>query len=169
MNICESIKTFDINNICYLDPIKNTVIDNSNFIRILYSNDLFALNGIYIIFKFKNIQKLFQNNKVKTCFDMNNTINLNNINFIKKLEQDLLKNCIIKNKKPFTKLKDQINQGYLKNTNCIYVENKNDIINNMEENFILKISGIWESELEYGLTYKIIDTQDSLTIGCKEF
>ena len=79
------------------------------------------------------------------------------------------KNCIIKNKKPFTKLKDQINQGYLKNTNCIYVENKNDIINNMEENFILKISGIWESELEYGLTYKIIDTQDSLTVGCKEF
>ena len=31
MNICESIKTFDINNIFYLDPIKNTVIDNSNF------------------------------------------------------------------------------------------------------------------------------------------
>lgn len=169
MNICESINSFNINNIYYLDAIKNTVIDNSNFIRILYSNEFFLLNGIYIIFKFKNLQKICQNNKIKTCFDTNNSHNLNNINFIKKLEQDLLKNCIIKNKKPFTKLKDQIIQGSLKNTNCIYVENKNEILNKIEESYILKISGIWESELEYGLTYKILDIQDSLTISSKEF
>lgn len=169
MNICESIKTFDINNIFYLDPIKNTVIDNSNFIRILYSNQSFSLNGIYIVLKFKNIQKIFQNNKVKILFDLNNSNNLTNINFIKKLEHDLLKNCIINNKKPYTKLRDQINQGCLKNSINVYIDNKNEVIINSEEDYILKISGIWESEIEYGLTYKILDTQNLLSIGSKKF
>ena len=168
MNISETIKTFNINNIFYLDPIKNTVIENSNFIRILYSNELFSLNGIYIIFNFKNIQKIIQNNKIKTTFDLNNSYNLQNINFIKKLEDDLLNNNTIKNKKPYFKLKDQIIQGNLKNTNNNYIENKNLHYKNNEEDFILKISGIWESEMEYGLTYKILETKKFLPICSEE-
>ena len=42
MNITENINNYSINNIFYLDPIKNTVLENSNFIRILYSNNLFV-------------------------------------------------------------------------------------------------------------------------------
>ena len=34
MNIAINITEFNINNIYYLDAIKNTVIENSNFIRI---------------------------------------------------------------------------------------------------------------------------------------
>ena len=52
MNICETIDNFDINQIFYLDPIKNTVIDNSNFIRILYSTELLTLNGLYLLLNF---------------------------------------------------------------------------------------------------------------------
>ena len=131
-------------------------------------DELFSLNGIYIIFNFKNIQKIIQNNKIKTTFDLNNSYNLQNINFIKKLEDDLLNNNTIKNKKPYFKLKDQIIQGNLKNTNNNYIENKNLHYKNNEEDFILKISGIWESEMEYGLTYKILETKKFLPICSEE-
>ena len=83
MNIAINISEFNINNIYYLDAIKNTVIENSNFIRILYSNNLLSLNGIYILLNFKNIYTITNNNKIRYCFDLNNEDNLFIVNFIK--------------------------------------------------------------------------------------
>ena len=43
-----SLDEFSGNNVFYSDKIKNTVIENSNFIRILYSNSYFILNVNYL-------------------------------------------------------------------------------------------------------------------------
>tara|TARA_B100001093_G_C26723803_1_gene969008 strand:+ start:111 stop:581 length:471 start_codon:yes stop_codon:yes gene_type:complete len=153
MNICETIDNFDINKIFYLDPIKNTVIDNSNFIRILYSNDLLTLNGVYILLDFKNTNIINYNNRIKYCIDVN--INSEIINFIKNLEKNILDNSIIKDKNQLNKLGDLLGNGYIKNINLPFYDTKLTNYNNNK--FILKISGIWESEIEYGLTYKILD------------
>ena len=51
MNLAIDLKDFDINSVFFQKPITNTVIDNSDFIRILYSNELMILNGIYIKIK----------------------------------------------------------------------------------------------------------------------
>ena len=48
MNIVTDINTFDSNNVYFLDSVKNTIMSDSNFIRIIYSNDLFMLNGIFL-------------------------------------------------------------------------------------------------------------------------
>ena len=48
MNINVPIDKFDINNIFYSEKIKNTVMPDSYFIRIIYSNSLFTLNGVYL-------------------------------------------------------------------------------------------------------------------------
>jgi hypothetical protein len=152
MNICETIENFDINNLYYLDPIKNTVIDNSNFIRILYSNKLFTLNGIYIYLDFTNITFINNNNRGKYSIDLNNNSNNKIILFIKNLEENILNNSIIKNKIQSKKLTELLSSGYIKNINNTF-----NIKNNNNNNFILKISGIWESDFEYGLTYKILD------------
>jgi len=151
MNICETIENFDINNLYYLDPIKNTVIDNSNFIRILYSNKLFTLNGIYIYLDFTNITFINNNNRGKYSIDLNNNSNNKIILFIKNLEENILNNSIIKNKIQSKKLTELLSSGYIKNINNTFN------IKNNNNNFILKISGIWESDFEYGLTYKILD------------
>ena len=151
MNICETIENFDINNLYYLDPIKNTVIDNSNFIRILYSNKLLTLNGIYIYLDFSNITLINNNNnRGKYSIDLNNISNNKIILFIKNLEENILNNSIIKNKIQSKKLTELLSNGYIKNINNTF-----NIKNNSK--FILKISGIWESDFEYGLTYKILD------------
>ena len=152
MNICENINSFNINYIFYLDPIKNTVIENSNFIRILYSNDILTLNGIYILLDFIDIIRVTHNNRIKYSLniDTNNKI----INFIKNLEKQILDNCNIKNKNQSTKLGELLANGYIKNINIPFYQSEN---NDLHNQFILKISGIWESEIEYGLTYKILD------------
>lgn len=149
MNICETIENFNINQIFYLDPIKNTVIDNSNFIRILYSNNILTLNGVYILLDFKNLSSINNNNRVKYNIDISSNKEI--IDFIKNLEKSILDNSFIYNKNQCNKLTDQLSNGYIKNINNTFYEPKNN------NKFILKISGIWESDIEYGLTYKILD------------
>ena len=82
MNIIETIDNFKFSNTFYLFPIKNTVILDSNFIRILYSNNLFTLNGVYISICLENITS--NDNKLKYCFDKE--INKKTTEFIKNLE-----------------------------------------------------------------------------------
>ena len=48
MNIYLNIENFNINNIYYHEPINNTVINDSFFIKIIYSNHLFITNGLHI-------------------------------------------------------------------------------------------------------------------------
>jgi hypothetical protein len=149
MNIANKLEDFELNMVYYLNPIKNTVIDNSSFIRIIYSNNLFILNGIYLVIDFNNIYLENHNNKIKYCFNPENNMDI--LNTIKNLENSLLKKVNIKNKNISTKILDQLRSGFIKICN----EYK-DIFT---KKFILKISGIWESQYEYGLTYKFIDTE----------
>ena len=143
--------TFNINDIydSYIilcDPIKNTVIENSKFIRIIYSDKLVTTNGIYIIIPFQDIRidNNF-NNKYKCSFDIEkNKQLLKQINDIEKLI--LNKVVLSKNKAKTYKLSENIYNGNIK------VFNETDNISNI----ILKISGIWEDNYSYGLTYKFI-------------
>ena len=48
MYIVLKLEEFDINNIFFLERVKNTVMDNSNFSRVIYSNNIFTLNGIFV-------------------------------------------------------------------------------------------------------------------------
>jgi len=151
MNIAVPINDFNINNLFFQDTIKNTIMDNSHFARVVYSNDFFIGSGICIDFDIPllNIDKSF--NKFKCMFD--NQINYNLIQTINKIENEIMSKCNIKNKVPKFRISEQLKNGYIKVA----------IINNIEigtylQNikFIIKISGIWSNELEYGLTYKFI-------------
>ena len=50
MNIVKRLDQYDENNLFFCDPIKNNVMNEGKFMRILYSNDLFVLNGVYLVF-----------------------------------------------------------------------------------------------------------------------
>lgn len=126
----------DINNINYYNIfISESNKNNNNFIKIFYSNKYFFLNSIYVKLNLTNLR--INNNKI--FFD-----NLENLQKIKNLEQFILNNINIK-KKPIYKLSNLLDNKFLK-----YGEN----INNHN---ILKISGIWETNDNYGITFKVID------------
>jgi len=149
MNIIKNIEQFNINNIFFCDPIKNNIMADSNFIRILYSSDLFVMNGIYLSISFQNmyIEKYY--NKYKCSFDTN--VHKVLIENLKKIEESIIVLLPIKHKTPDYKLYDQ-----LKNGNIRIFSEDNEKINNV---FLLKISGIWETDTTYGITYKFINIE----------
>ena len=147
MNIVLDINEFDINNVFFQKPITNTVIDNSDFIRILYSTDLMTLNGIYIKIKLniKNVEMYY--NKYKCIFNTNeNDTIINNLHIIENYILQRYK-C---NKNKKNKIYEQLTNCYVK----IFTENNIFTSDNMPNDFTLKISGIWETDTEYGITYK---------------
>jgi translation elongation factor EF-G len=112
MNIAVPINDFNINNVFFQDSIKNTIMDNSQFARVVYSNDFFIGNGIFIDFNIPilNIDKSF--NKYKCIFD--NQVNYNLIQMITKIEYELMSKCNIKDKIPMFRISEQLKNGYIK-------------------------------------------------------
>tara|TARA_B100001093_G_scaffold519067_1_gene606295 strand:- start:3245 stop:3649 length:405 start_codon:yes stop_codon:yes gene_type:complete len=131
MNLVININEPIFNNIYFNDPIKNTVMNDSNFIRILYSNSYFVLNGIYI-----------KINLIKNNEEFNNNIIIS----IDKLERHIL-NLYNNKKNHLLKLKEQINY---------FIDKLNNSKNINNISYMLKISGIWETDLSIGITFKFI-------------
>lgn len=129
MNLTLDFNNIEYHNIYFHEAIKNTVITDSNFIRLLYSDKYFVLNGLYINLDIKYIN------------------NAKNIMLLTRLEKELL-DLYNSNTKHNYKLKDQYLNFFDK-----YQSNNN--LNN-SPNIILKISGIWENNTGIGITNKFI-------------
>jgi hypothetical protein len=151
MNIAVPINEFNINNVFFQDSIKNTIMDNSQFSRLVYSSEFFAGSGICIDFNIpiSNIDKSF--NKYKCIFDNQNNYNL--IKTITKIENEILSKCNFTDKIPMFRISEQLKNGYIK----VAIINNVNIVSYLQNlRFIIKISGLWSNEMEYGLTYKFI-------------
>jgi hypothetical protein len=131
------------------DPIKNNIIPDGNFFRIIYSTHDVTLNGIYLEIELKNVQCEKHYNKYKYSFNVNENSNI--IDKIKNIEESLL-NKIKFNKKPCFKIYEQFINGNIK----LFVECQS----NKKIRVVLKMSGIWENEHNYGLTYKFINIHE---------
>jgi len=145
MNIVKTLNQYDERCIYFCDPIKNNIMSDGNFIRILYSTSTFVLNGIYLLINLNDIYFEKYYNKYKCSFNVQ--IHKDLIESIKVIEDNLLKKINIKNKYPQNKIYEQLRNGHIK----IFSDM------NSKQNttfFLLKISGIWETDLHYGLTYK---------------
>jgi len=145
MNLVKTINQYDNKNLFFCEPIKNNIMNEGNFIRILYSTPNIVLNGIYILVDLYDITCEKYYNKYKCCFNVLNHKDI--IDNLKIIEEEILKKYKT-NKTPLFKIYEQIKTGYIK----IF----SDVGNTQQCSFILKISGIWEIQQNYGLTYKFI-------------
>ncbi len=48
-NMLLNIDDFNKNNIIFNEPIKNSIIINSNFIKIVYADEIIVFNGIFLV------------------------------------------------------------------------------------------------------------------------
>ncbi len=162
--ITETIDSFNFNYITICDAIKNSIVIYNNFYKLLYSNNYLTFNGVFIFFNL-NYNYII---KDKIFFDLStNAYIVNKINII---EENILNQLSIKKEKQL-KLKEFMNNGIIKFSYSDYdnINNTNLKINNLKnnsnvENFILKISGIWENKDNIGITFKIINVKKSITI-----
>jgi len=147
MNLVVNINQLNYKHIFLQETIKNTVMENSDFIRIIYSTESFMINGLYIKIRLNtsSIEKYF--NKYKCMFDITNNKNIIN-------ELIVIEKCILllvnNNKVPQYRIKDQLMAGFIK----MFISHNHDPTN---KDFIVKISGIWETSTEYGLTFKFFE------------
>ena len=176
----EDLENIDYNNIIICDPIKNSIIDYSSFYKIIYSNGYISYNGVFTIFKVNNLiinkDKVFFNNDNDNNNNNNNNDENNYVfNKLKHIEEHITKLCSkSKIKKINYKLKDFLNNNYFKyvnnddmnkfnNFNNLKLLSNSNIISNSDYHyFILKISGLWETRENIGITFKIIQINNYL-------
>lgn len=128
MNILLDLKQVNNDFIFFNDPIKNSIIENGTFTRIIYSDSLMALNSLYISF---DMSDLSQREMIETLVE---------------LEKMILFKIDISNKNCQYKIKDYL-RHLSSRTSDEFKLNK----------YILKISGIWETNIEYGITFKFLE------------
>ena len=139
---------FDDRNIILSDKTKNNVLQKGDFYRIYYSDSLLSLNGIYLHFNITDVSIEPYFNKVKCNFKRKNNKqiieNLNNIEKKILLSLDTQKN-------PVYRIEEQLAQNFLK----IYTETQiQKVFKKKNIEILLKISGIWTNEYEYGITFR---------------
>lgn len=145
MNLVKKINQYNNNNLFFCEPIKNNIMNDGNFIRILYSNENIVLNGIYLLIDIYDIVCEKYYNKYKCSFNIFNNKDI--IDNLKLIEEEILKKYKT-TKTPSYKIYEQVKCGYIKIFSDIGIK--------QSYSFILKISGIWETQQNYGLTYKFI-------------
>ena len=149
MNIVCTPDEFDLSAITILKRIPNTVIDNSFFRRIVYSTADLSLNGIYILMPLKIAASEQYYNKARLSYGV--TENTEIVQKICSIESTLLE--AVKpspNALPIPKLREQLLSGNIR----IFATGSQPLT---DSHIVLKISGIWETDAHYGVTFKFLE------------
>jgi len=130
MNILVNLKQINTDYIFFGETIKNSIIENGKFTRLIYSDADMCLNGLHIYFDSNLINQ-------REIMDM-----------LIELEKIILFKIDILNKTAQYKIKDYLK--WMNTKNCEdYKINK----------YVLKISGIWETNEDYGITFKFLSNK----------
>jgi hypothetical protein len=130
--------------IYFNEPIQNNIINESRYIRILYSTPSIVFNGIHVLINL-NIDTI-ERQYNKNILYYNIEKNTQPINSIKKIEKIILKKYN-SSKTPSYNLSELLDGGVIRLFTDL-TEKKKVV------NIILKISGLWEDDETYGVTYK---------------
>jgi hypothetical protein len=153
MQLVQSLEQFSDSSIYLCPPRKNTILDNGSFIRFIQSTELCIFNSISIQVVMLHVTFEQYFNKKKCTF--NPLDNDDNIQQLIRIEEQLLKHANITNKEPVYTLKTQLEKSFIKkcylNCNSKQLHKTYDTID-----IIFKVSGIWEDDTHYGLTFRFI-------------
>jgi len=145
------INNFNKNNLFLSEKQKNNILQGSDFYRLFYSDCDITLNGVYLNYEIVNIniQKYF--NKIKCIFDEteNKKTVLNIINIEKNI-LNLFKPIL--NRNPIFTIEEQLKQNFIK----IFTEKNTNYGKYEKINILLKISGIWVDNENFGLTFRFL-------------
>lgn len=154
MSVILATETFNPDNIYYVQNVKNNVKQNSYFSRIIYSTEHFSLKNIYFsinlinpTFKEQYLKTIIYFNEKECCLDK-----------IYKIEREFLQKYI--EYKTFNKSDEKLIPNYSIYNQCksnsikVFKDSTNYNENNID--ILIKISGIWQTDNNVGITYKFI-------------
>jgi hypothetical protein len=151
--ICEPLESINYESIIINEAVKNSVLQYNNFYKLIYSTNIVVLTSIFIIFELTHVS--IENDSIS--FNKNNH-NFEVFNKLIALEEYLLK--LLNSHKTklykFKEIYDNKTFRFVFNEFNEILENNVNTINTKNNNFVLKISGLWESKESVGLTFKFI-------------
>jgi len=136
------LSIFNINQVIFKEQSSNKILPNSTFCKVMYSTQDCHITSIPL---YITLHEQANHTKYKYFIDKEKSKQV--ITQIKNIEEKLLDkyNYTMHNKIPIYKLTNQILKGMIKLQDDYKKTN----------HFIIKIIGIWETQFEYGITYKI--------------
>lgn len=152
MNVNINTTQFITHNVSWLDT-KTNIIMEGNFTKICYITPEVTMNGLYIKFPIDVSTLEIMDDRTQMKFNPYSNTNINIVKEFARIEYKLLDNYIQTKQKSLKKiilLSKQLYSGFMK----IYKENNQKFKPN-NNSFYVKISGIWETCDECGLTYKL--------------
>jgi hypothetical protein len=153
MNIVFDYEDFRSDNLFFLERKRNVVIDGF-FSKIIYSDQFFTMNGIFFAIPLQ-MQKTCAKDAKYINFYPHDIKNIYNITKLSEIEHAIInyykKTQGIMEKRNSLVLTNQLYNGFFK----IYKENS--FSSGTTKKYMLKISGLWESGDEVGITYKFME------------
>lgn len=159
MIITIDLQRFILSNLFFLDMKRNIIMDG-NFTKLIYSNECFTMNGLYVLFPIEiGTERGINRNQIK--FNPYSPFNQTTIQDFSKLEMKILeyykqsKQC---NRKLSILLSRQMHSGCMKTHKENY-----DVLTEDKKNiqYVVKFSGVWETREEVGLTYKLYEVDEN--------
>jgi len=148
----------------HFSEVKHNIIIDGNFTKICYSTPYFVLNNIFIDMEivakdFRQINSSYYNyassnntvGKYILYFDLNE--NLETMQKMIDIEKQILDYYLLY--RGIRKIPEYIFKNQIANKNLKFYKNINS--NETLTKFYLKISGIWENNMQIGITYKIVN------------
>lgn len=153
MNIIYNLDDVKDLNLFFSDK-KNNILMEGSFTKLIHSDEFITTIGLYLQCPFKVQSKSLFLNK---CFlTIKPSENVDIIRKVKSIETSIMsyyKTYTQSNKTITTLLSEKLESGNIK-----YYSKHN--YPNKKNNIVLKISGIWESEKECGITFKFIEMKE---------
>jgi len=159
MNISIDLPKISLPNVYFLEKKTNIIMDG-NFTKVIYSNDCFTMNGIYILFPIESFHIDKIGSKVLLKFNPNQAVNSTILQDFSRLEFRILeyyKNVYKCKTKTSAFLSKQMYSGSMKlyrDSNCLELKKRNI-------QYIIKISGVWETYDDIGLTFKLLEVNEN--------
>lgn len=153
----ESNYAVNLKHLYFSDPIQNSIIHDSYFIRMNYSDNDVSLTGLILPVKlsFITVSKSFNKNIITYDLHSNKEV-ISNICQLETLILEKYNNYLNSTSNSST-LKIPVYNLSTQLKSCS-IKLFSDIDKRTQEcNIILKISGIWENIREYGITFKFMD------------
>jgi len=141
---------FNKNFLMLSEKTKNNIMNDGYFYRLYYSDEYGTSKGLFLGFELQqvSIEKYF--NKLKCGFNTNGNSNI--IGFIKAIEKSILDIIPEKQGKyPTYRIEEQLQNGFIK---IFYNNNQTMPTKYTSVKLLLKVSGIWTSAKEYGVTFR---------------
>lgn len=144
MNAVLDLRDVDPKNVHFAQAVPNTVLERSDFIRIVYSDHVVVLSALLVAFEIRGVRPERYFSKQRCLF--NPLDNAGVIEDIGSLERSIITRAVGNSRTPSLRVRDQLAGGSLKLFTGDWLDNGGL--------FVLKISGVWDDGNEAGITFR---------------